>query len=273
MTDSTKRRLQNEAKEVRKEVIRMILKAHASHIASAYSVVELLVYLYDCIIKIDPKKPQDSERDRFILSKGWGVSALYSVLHRKGFFSSQLIDEYCSDGSKMIGCATRNGLPGIEATTGSMGHGLAIGAGMAKALLLQKRKGRVFVIISDGECDEGATWEAILLAGHHNLHNLTVIVDYNKWQSFGRTNKVLNMEPFSEKWKAFNWHVQEINGHNFEEIEKATQISLKIMNKPSVIIAHTIKGKGLSAIEDKNEWHYQTPREREIEIAKREGLL
>lgn len=266
-------RLTAEAKEIRRIVFSMILSAHASHIASAYSVVEILTYLYSERLNFDPKKPDNPNRDRFILSKGWGISALYATLFRQGFIDGKLIEEYCKDGSKMIGIATRNGIPGIEATTGSMGHGLPVGVGIAKALKLQKKKNRVYTIIGDGELDEGSTWEGILLAAHHHLDNYIVFVDYNKWQSFGRTNSVLNMEPLTDKFIAFNWHVEEINGHNFGEIHRAVSSCLRIMNKPSVIIAHTVKGKGLSVIEDKNEWHYQTPRENEINIAKKEGLV
>ncbi len=259
---------------IRKQIFKMILAAHASHVASSFSAVEILVYLYEKILKINPKKPLAPNRDKFILSKGWGISALYSVLADKGFFSKKLLDEYCNDGSKMIGIATKNGTPGIEATTGSMGHGLPIGVGMAKAGKLQNKKNRTVIMISDGECDEGSTWEAVLLAAHHQLDNLLVIVDYNKWQSFGRTNKVLNLEPLAEKWKAFNWHTEELeDGHDFRQIEKAINNCSKIKNKPQVIIAHTIKGKGLPAIEDKNEWHYQTPRENEIAQAKKIGLI
>ncbi len=265
--------LEKEAKEIRSQALKMIINATASHVASSFSIVELLVYLYEKVLKINPLKPLDPNRDRFILSKGWGISALYSVLQRRGFFKKELLDEYCNDGSKMIGIATKNGIPGIEATTGSMGHGLPIGVGMAKALKLQKKKSRVFVIISDGECDEGSTWEAILIAGHHKLDNLVVIIDYNKWQSFGRVKDVLNLEPLVAKWKAFNWEVQEINGHNFKEISKAFNFILRRKGKPQVVIAHTTKGKGLSAIEDKNQWHYQTPRAYEIEVAHKEGLL
>jgi len=184
--------LQKEAKEVRKDVISMIISSHASHIASAYSVVEILVYLYSKVLKVDPQNPNLEDRDRFLLSKGWGVSSLYSILARKGFFGKELLKNYCTDGSKMIGIATKNGIQGIEATTGSMGHGLPIGVGIALAAKIKKEKFRTFVVISDGECDEGSTWEGILLGAHHKLNNLIVIVDCNKWQAFGRTKDVLN---------------------------------------------------------------------------------
>lgn len=266
-------KLEKEAKEIRKIVISMIIKAHASHIGSSYSIVEILVYLYEKVLRIDPRKPDDPNRDRFILSKGWGVSTLYAVLSRRGFFEKNLLDEYCGDGSKMIGGSTRNGIPGIEATTTSMGHGLPVGVGMALAGKILKKNYRVFVVISDGECDEGSTWEAILIAAHRKLNNLTVIIDYNKWQSFGRVKDVLNLEPLAEKWKAFNWHVQEVDGHDFAKLQKAFLPNSLSRNKPNVIVAHTVKGKGLSSIEDKNEWHYQTPREEEIKEAKEKGLL
>ncbi|MEK7502021.1 MAG: transketolase [Patescibacteria group bacterium] len=262
--------LKKYAREIRQTVLSIIVAAHASHIASSYSIVELIVYLYEKILKIDPKNPQDPNRDRFILSKGWGISTLYTILARKGFFEKKLLDTYCQDGSKMIGIATRNGTPGIEATTGSMGHGLPIGVGMALAGKLQKREYRVFVMTSDGECDEGSTWEAILQAGHHKLDNLVVIVDYNKWQSFGRVADVLDLEPFVKKWEAFKWSVKEIDGHSFEEISQVFSRLPFEKGKPSIVIAHTIKGKGVSVLEDRNEWHYRTPTEKEIKIAESE---
>lgn len=268
-------RLEHEkkAKEIRKSVISMIIKAHASHIGSSYSTVEILVFLYQNVLRINPKKPLDPDRDRFILSKGWGISTLYAVLADHGFFSKKLLLDYCKDGSKLLGGSTRNGVPGVEATTTSMGHGLPIGVGMALAGKLRKKEYKVVVIISDGECDEGSVWESILIAAHHKLNNLIVLVDYNKWQSFGRIKDVLNLEPLTDKFRAFNWHVQEIDGHDFEQLEKAFLTKSLAKDKPNVIVAHTTKGKGLSSIEDKNEWHYQTPREKEIAEAKEKGLL
>lgn len=270
MSEYVLKKLKREAQEVRKTILKMIISAHASHIASSYSIVELLVYLYEKTLRINPRKPLDPNRDRFILSKGWGISTLYTILARKGFFEKKLLDTYCQDGSKMLGIATRNGIPGIEATTGSMGHGLAIGVGMALAARMQKRDYRVFVLISDGECDEGSTWEAILQAGHYKIDNLVVIIDYNKWQSFGRVADVLDLEPFVKKWEAFKWSAKEIDGHNFREISQVFSSLPFEKSKPSVVIAHTIKGKGVSVLEDRNEWHYKTPTEKEIKIAKSE---
>lgn len=262
--------LNKKATELRKTIISMIVKAHASHIGSAFSALDIILFLYERVLRIDPKNNNDLSRDIFILSKGWAVSALYAVLSSKGFFAKELLIEYCTNGSKMIGTSTRNGIPGIEATTGSMGHGLPISVGMA---LASRRKGinnRIFVMISDGECDEGSTWEAALLAGHHKLDNLVVIVDHNKWQSFGRVEDILNLEPFSKKWEAFGWEVTEINGHDFSEMDKVFSKLPIQKNKPSVVIAHTIKGKGVSLLENKNEWHYKTPSEKELQVAEKE---
>jgi transketolase len=262
--------LKTNAKEIRKTVLSMIVTAHASHIASAYSVVELLVFLYSKVLRVDPKKYVDENRDRFILSKGWGISALYAVLADNGFFSKDLLSTYCQDGGKLVGISTRNDIPGVEATTGSMGHGLPLGVGMALAAKMKKKPYRVFVIISDGECDEGSTWEAILQAQQFKLDNLTVIVDYNKWQSFGRTKEVLDLEPFTQKWKAFNWSIKEIDGHDFKQIASIfAKLPFK-KGRPSVIVAHTIKGKGVSVLENQNQWHYKTPTGLELEIARKE---
>lgn len=259
-----------EAKNIRKSILEMIVSARASHIASSYSITEILVYLYWEILRINPKNPLDPKRDRFILSKGWGVSALYAILASKGFFQKELLEQYCKNGSKMIGIATRNGIPGIEATTGSMGHGLPLGVGMAMAAKMQKRNSRIFVLISDGECDEGSTWEAVLQASHHKLDNLVVIIDYNKWQSFGRVKDILDLEPLAQKWESFNWAVRKIDGHNFDDLRKALSKIPFSKNKPSLIIANTIKGKGVSILENRNEWHYRTPTDLEIEIANKE---
>ena len=262
--------LKEKSLEIRRTVLKMIVEGTSSHIGSSYSIIELLVYLYANILKIDPHNPTDPDRDRFVLSKGWAISALYAVLSDKGFFSKKLLDEYCKDGSKMIGGSTKNDIPGVEATTTSMGHGLPLGVGMALAGKLQKRKYRVVVIMGDGESDEGSTWEAIMQAAHNKLDNLLVIVDSNKWQSFGRPSEVLNLEPLGDKWKAFNWEVKQCDGHDFAEIEKSLKEIPFATGKPSVLIAHTTKGKGVSILEDKNEWHYKTPRGEERVIAEKE---
>lgn len=181
-----------------------------------------------------------------------------------------LKDGYCSDGSPFIGITTLSGVPGIEATTGSMGHGLPIGIGMAIAAKKKSKPNRVFVIISDGELDEGSTWEGIFFSGHHRLDNLVVIIDYNKLQAFGTTKEVLDPEPLKAKFKAFKWSVKRINGHDFKQMENIfSQLPFE-KGKPSLIIADTIKGKGISFMENKNEWHYKTPDKDHFETALKE---
>ena len=245
------------SKEIRKKVLKMAFEARASHIGSSLSEVDILTVLYFKILSIDPKNPWFDDRDRFILSKGHGVAALYATLSQKGFFPENILDTYCKEGGKLPGHSTRNCAPGVEVSTGSLGHGLPMGAGMALAGKRDKKNYRVFVLMSDGECDEGTTWEAALFASHHGLDNLIVIIDYNKLQAFGRTNEVLNLEPLKEKWQSFGWKVKEINGHNFSEIENALSRIPFEKTKPSLIIANTVKGKGISFMEDKLEWHYK----------------
>ncbi|MGC9603060.1 MAG: transketolase [Minisyncoccia bacterium] len=262
--------LEEKARELRSQIVRMIYRARASHIASAYSVLDIVLYLYGFILRVDPKNPKSPERDRFILSKGWAASALYVVLADKGFFKMKELDSYCTDGSKFIGIATMSGVPGIETTTGSMGHGLPVGAGMAVAGKKLKSKRRVFAVISDGELDEGSTWEAILFAGHNHLDNLVIVVDYNGLQSFGRTKDILNLDPLPDKFKAFGWAVTETKGHDFSFLARAFAKLPLQKGKPTAIIAHTVKGKGVSFMENKNEWHYKYPNEADLAAALKE---
>ncbi len=273
-TKTAKRSLSSflsETKSLRRTVLRSIYGAQASHIASAFSVVDIIYYLYANVLKVDPKHPDRSDRDRFILSKGWGTSALYAVLARMGFFSEDfLIKNYCIDGGHFIGTATLSGVPGVEATTGSMGHGLSVGIGMAIAGKKNSKPHRVFVLISDGELDEGTTWEGIFFAGHHKLDNLVVVVDYNKLQSFGAVKEILNPEPLKDKFLAFKWSVKEINGHDPSEMRTVFSKIPFEEGKPSLIIAHTIKGKGVSFMENNNAWHYKAPNKENFEAALKE---
>ena len=262
--------LKIKAGKLRKPVLKMICKARASHLASAFSVIDILVFLYHEVLRVNPREPADPKRDIFILSKGWGASALYAVLSDRGFFSKKLLETYCADGSKLIGITTRSGVPGVEATTGSMGHGLPLGAGMAIAAKKMKSPRRIFVVISDGELDEGSTWEAILFAGFQKLDNLVVIVDYNKLQSFGSVKEVLDTEPIDDKFRAFRWDVREVDGHDFLDMRKTFASIQKESGKPTVIIADTIKGKGVSFLENQNKWHYKYPNEEEFQTAAHE---
>lgn len=245
------------ARTIRIATARMIHRAKSSHIGSCFSMIDLLAVLYGRILRIDATQPAWPERDRFILSKGHACAALYAVLAEQGFFPKSLLDSFYQDGSALGGHAMHL-VPGVEVSTGSLGHGLSLACGMALAGKRDARPFRVFALLSDGECDEGSVWEAILFAGHQQLENLVAIVDYNKIQSLGRVEDVLDLHPFPEKWSACRWAVQEIDGHNLEEIESVLgQIPFE-RDRPSCIIAHTIKGKGVSFMEDKLLWHYRS---------------
>lgn len=237
----------------------MIFSAQGSHIGSAFSCVDILAVLYFKIMFIEPQNPWALDRDRFILSKGHAASALYVTLSHRGFFPEDVLNTYCQNSGLLPGHSAKRCVPGVEVSTGSLGHGLNIGVGVALAGKRDQKSHRVFVLLSDGECDEGSVWEAALFAGHHELDNLVAIIDYNKIQAFGRTNEVLRLEPLQDKWLAFGWQVREIDGHNFIEIEKALSQLPFEKGKPSIVIAHTVKGKGVSFMEDKLEWHYKSP--------------
>ena len=263
----TREELYRLAKKGREHVLRMTNRAKSSHVGTNFSMMELLVVLYGSIMRIDPARPDWPDRDRFILSKGHGCAALYAMLAELGFFPLDWLESFYQDGSLLAGHITHVGVPGVDASTGSLGHGLSIACGMA---LVGKREGRpyrVFAVLSDGECDEGSTWEAALFAPHHRLENLVVIVDYNKIQSLGRVEEVLNLEPFADKWKAFGWSVQEIDGHDFEEIERTLRAAPLEAGRPSCVIAHTVKGKGVSFMENKLLWHYRAPSDEELRKA------
>lgn len=262
------------ATEVRKKLLQMHAQAESSHIGSSLSVVDILVTLYFHILKISPRRPCAINRDRFILSKGHAASVLYAVLAKRGFFPQKLLNRYYIDGGKLPGHVTINCAPGIEVSTGSLGHGFSMGIGMALAARHNKRNYRIFVILSDGECQEGSVWEAAMFASQHKLDNLIVIIDYNKLQAFGRIKEVVDLEPFSGKWNSFGWMTKEIDGHNFGEIIKTLEKVPFKKGKPSVIIAHTVKGKGVSFMENQIAWHYKSPNPGELEIALKElGLL
>jgi transketolase len=247
------------AHHIRTRTLQMINRARSSHIGSSFSMADLLAVLYNGILRVDPSRPDWPERDRFILSKGHACAALYVALAERGFFPDSWLDDFYQDGARLAGHATHVGVPGVEISTGSLGHGLPIACGMALAAKRDGGSYRIFVILSDGECDEGSNWEAALFAPHHRLDNLVVIVDYNKIQSLGTVKEILDLEPFADKWRAFGWAVQEIDGHNLQHIEQAlTNVPAKT-DKPTCVIAHTIKGKGVSFMEHKLLWHYRSP--------------
>ena len=255
------------ARRIRYHTLWMTHRAHSSHIGSNYSMAELLAVLYGKILRVDPSNPEWLDRDRFILSKGHGCAALYAVLAECGFFPLDWLETFYQNGSCLAGHITDANVPGVEVSTGSLGHGLPIATGMALAAKRDGKKYRVLALLSDGECDEGSTWESILFAPQHQLDNLTAIVDYNKIQSLGYVREIVDLEPLAAKWRAFGWAVREIDGHDLDEIETALSEVPFETNRPSCVIAHTIKGKGVSFMEDKLLWHYRSPQGEEFEAA------
>ena len=227
-------------KKVRIEILKMSYFTRSAHTGGALSCIEILVALYFHVMRNNPKQPDDPERDRLIFSKAHDAKALYAVLSERGYFKKKFLSGYEQNHGKLPGHATRHCVPGVEVSAGSLGHGLSMAVGIAYAGKNDQKNYRVYTILSDGECDEGSTWEAILFAGHHKLKNLVAIVDYNKLQGFGYTKDILDLEPFCDKWKAFGWDVKNINGHDFREI--IPTLNKPNSNKPFVIIANTIKG-------------------------------
>lgn len=248
--------LKLKAKRLRKTIVKMEFHAKRGHFSSCLSLVEILIILYWDILNINPKDPKNPKRDRLILSKGHAAKALYAILSQRGFFLHANLKSYGADGSSLGVHPDHLFVAGVELTTGSLGHGLSVGAGIALAAKLNSLTYRTFVILSDGECDEGAVWESALFTGHRKLDNLVAIIDYNKWQAFGRIKDVADLEPFADKWRAFGWGVKEVDGHSFSQLKKALKKTPFVKGKPSVIIAHTIAGKGISFAEDTLDWHY-----------------
>lgn len=245
--------------KIRKDAIEMTHISHGSHIASVLSVADIIAVLYADILKYDTRNTKLPERDRIILSKGHAGAAIYAALAEVGFFDVEELNSHYANGSKLSGHVSHKGVPGVEFSTGSLGHGLPVAAGMAMAAKRQNKKHRIFVILGDGECDEGSVWETLLFANHYKLNNLIAIVDYNKMQSMDYCENTIKLEPFEEKWKAFGWNVITIDGHNHNEIKKSiTDINYNL-GKPTVIIANTIKGKGISFMENNIVWHYRAP--------------
>ena len=254
------------ATRIRRHCLKMTNRAKSSHIGGCLSAADLLAVLYGRVLRVDPSRTDWPERDRFVLSKGHAAAAIYATLAERSFFPMEWLDRYYLDGSYLAGHITK-GVPGVDASSGSLGHGLPIGCGMALAGKQAGKPYRVFVMLSDGECDEGSTWEAALFAPHHHLDNLIAIVDYNKIQSFGTVKDVLDLEPLADKWRSFGWAVREINGHDTEEIEESLLSVPFQSEKPSCIVAHTVKGKGVSFMENQLAWHYQYPDDSQLSRA------
>lgn len=252
------------ARKIRRHVVGMTHRSKASHVGTSLSMADLLAVLYGGVLRVDPSNLAWPGRDRFVLSKGHGCAGLYAVLAERGFFPVARLAEFYQDGTTLAGHVTHSGVPGVEVSTGALGHGLSIACGMALAGRRDPRRFRVFALLSDGECDEGATWEAALLAAHHRLDNLVAIVDYNKIQSLGAVKDVLDLDPLGAKWEAFGWIAREIDGHDVDEIARVlSEIPLR-QGRPTCVVAHTIKGKGVSFMENQLLWHYRAPDATEV---------
>ncbi len=249
-------RLDERSRELRRQMVRMLEAGRRGHLASALSVLEILRVLYDDVLRYDSENPKWHDRDRCILSKGHGCLALYVVLADKGFFPEKELWKFCqSDG--ILGGHPETKVPGVEASTGSLGHGFSIGIGFALNARFEKRDSRTFVILSDGEANEGSVWEAALCAAKHKLSNLTIIVDYNKQQAYGSTFEVLNLEPFVDKWISFGFAATEVDGYDLDALRAVFQRLPLEKDKPSAIVCHTVKGKGIPFVERNPSWHHK----------------
>lgn len=256
MNTMSEKFLKQKANEIRSQVLKMSYEGIGAHISSCLSIIDIMVVLYYNCIRIKPKSKKDNKRDRFILSKGHAAATLYAILADKGFFDKSLLSSYGQENTLLGDHPEYGKIPGIELSTGSLGHGASVACGMAWAAKLNKYNSKIFALLSDGECQEGSVWEAALLAGHQKLDNLVFIIDYNKLQAFGRTKNVLNLDPLPQKWRSFGWTAIEIDGHNIKAIQKTLMPIPRSKNKPTVIIAHTIAGKGVSFMENRLKWHY-----------------
>lgn len=249
--------------KIRRHGVEMTHLSGGSHIGAILSVADIIAVLYNDIANVDSENPKMPERDRVILSKGHAGAAIYAALAEKGFFDTEELKTHYADGSRLSGHVSHKGIPGVEFSTGSLGHGLSVAAGMALAAKKDGKKHNVFAVLGDGECDEGAVWEAALVANHFKLNNLVAVIDHNKMQSLDFCENTITLAPFAEKWKAFGWNVIDIAGHNHEELREAYEQAKASTEKPTVIIANTIKGKGISFMENDILWHYRFPHEGE----------
>ncbi|MDR0664561.1 MAG: transketolase [Helicobacteraceae bacterium] len=251
----------------RKDILSGLHNSLQSHIGSCLSCIDILSVLYNSVLRLEPHNPQAPNRDRLLLSKGHAIFALLVCLAYRGFIDRSDLDAYCSDGSRYTGHPIRDNVPGVEITSGSLGHGLPMASGMAVACRIKGDLGKVFCLMGDGECNEGAVWEAAMFAAKHRLNNLIAIVDRNRLQSYGRDEQVLDMGDLAAKFATFGWKTLNIDGHNYDEIEEAMRVTSE---KPIAVIAHTIKGKGISFMEDKQEWHFLSPKEEHYKAGMKE---
>lgn len=263
----TEEQLAKKATEIRQDIIKMLLEAGSGHSAGSLGMADVFTALYFYILNYDLNNPYWEERDRLVLSNGHICPVLYATLAHAGFFPREELKTLRKLGSRLQGHPHRQSLPGIETTSGPLGCGLGQASGMALAGIMDGKKYRVYCLMSDGEHNEGALWESVMFAGKYKLHNLTGIIDRNNIQIDGFTEEVMPLEPLEEKYKAFNWHILHIDGHNFHEIIDACNHAKAVYEKPTVIIAHTIPGKGVSFMENKFEWHGKAPNKEEAKEA------
>lgn len=256
--------------KMRAEALAMIHRGRSAHAGSNLSAADIVTILYHGILRVRPRRPDWPDRDRFVISKGHAAAIVWANLADRGFFPKKWLESYYKDGGALPGHVTKLAIPGVELSTGSLGHGLPFSVGVAIAGKRDKRKYRVFTVLSDGELDEGSNWEALLFAPHHKLDNLTAIIDYNKIQSLATVKETLNLEPLREKFEAFGWETREIDGHDHAALQRTLKAIPFKKGKPSMIIAHTIKGKGVSFMEKTVAWHYANTDEEKLAIAFKE---
>ncbi len=270
MKEKDLERLKKIAAEIRQDIIQSIHKAGSGHPGGSLSAADIVTALYFYKMKVEPENPKWEERDRFILSKGHAAPVLYAALARKGFFPREELFKLRKLNAMLQGHPDMKGTPGVEMSTGSLGQGFSASIGMGLALKLDKRESRIYVLLGDGEMQEGIVWEAGMAAAHYQLDNLTAILDYNGLQIDGKNDDVMRIQPIAQKWESFGWNVLEIDGHCFEEIIEALEQAEKTKGRPTMIIAKTIKGKGVSFMENAPDWHGKAPNDEETQIALRE---
>ncbi len=247
------------ARSVRRSLVEISHRDHIPHLGSSLSCVDILAALYGGVLSVSPERASDPDRDRFLLSKGHAACALYATLSERGFIPRDLLRGIGSAGHPLEEHPGPRCAPGVEAATGSLGHGLSLGAGMALAGRLQGRSYRVYVLMSDGECNEGSVWEAAMLAPALRLERLAAIIDFNGWQATGRSRETTALDPLAAKWAAFGWSVREVDGHDPEALDAALRNVPDGTGRPVAVVARTVKGKGISFMEDDNNWHYRIP--------------
>ena len=267
MNESKKEELRVIAQKIRLGALECVYSANSGHPGGSLSISDILAYLYFDKMNIDPKNPKNANRDRFVLSKGHTAPALYTALALKGYFSADLLKTFRKEGSILQGHPDMKNVPGVDISTGSLGLGISAACGMALSAKVSDESYHVYTVLGDGEIEEGQVWEASMFAAHYKLDNLTAFIDFNGLQIDGKVTEVMNPTPIDEKFKAFGWNVVVIDGHNFEEIEKAVEVAEATKGKPTAIICKTVKGKGVSFMENKAEWHGSAPNKEQYEIA------